>query len=105
MNKIKVTGVIAKLKKRCQQVTSKSANKKSLKEAMTASDVAIKCLNSKIAWEESFPKYDNREIKNIKNFNTSSVRSLAAEIESNFCVHISSTGTNDDIDAVLENFP
>ena len=33
------------------------------------------------------------------------VRSLAAEIESNFCVHISSTETNDEIDAVLENFP
>ena len=29
----------------------------------------------------------------------------AAETESNFCVHISSTETNDDIDAVLENFP
>ena len=53
-NQIKVSGVIAKLKKRGQQVTSKSASKKSLKEAMKASNVAMKCLNSKIAWEESF---------------------------------------------------
>ena len=54
VNEIKVSGVIAKLKKRGQQVTSKSASKKKLKEAMKASNVAIKCLNSKIAWEESF---------------------------------------------------
>ena len=76
INKIKVSGVIAKLKKRCQQVTSESASKKSLKEAMTASDVTIKCLNSKIAWEESFRKYDNGDVKNIKNFNSSRVRTF-----------------------------
>ena len=39
-----------------------------------------------------------------KKFNSSRVRSLAAEVESNFHVH-SSTETNDDIDAVLENLP
>ena len=49
INEKKVIEVIAKLKKWCQQVTSKSTSKKSLKEAMTAAAVAIKCLNSKIA--------------------------------------------------------
>ena len=49
--------------------------------------------------------YDNGEVKNIKDFNSSRVHSLAAEIESNFCVHTSSTETNDLIDTVLENFP
>ena len=48
--------------------------------------------------------YDNGEVKNIKDFNSSRVHSLAAEIESNFCVHTSSTGTNDHIDTVLETF-
>ena len=44
INETMVSGVIAMLKKRCHQAASKSENKKKLKEAVTASDVAIKCL-------------------------------------------------------------
>ena len=104
INKKMVIEVIAKLKKWCPQVTLKSTSKKSLKEAMTAAAVAIKYLNSKIVREESFQMYDNGEVKNIKDFNSSRVHSLVAEIESNFCVHTSSTETNDHIDTVLETF-
>ena len=72
---------------------------------MTASTIEIKCLNSKIAWEEAFRRYDNSEVKNMKDFSSSRVRSLASEVESNFCVNIPNNNTTNDIDAVLENFP
>ena len=72
---------------------------------MTASTVEIKSLNSKIAWEEAFRRYDNGEVKNMKDFSSSRVRSLASEVESNFCVNIPNNNTTNDTDAVLENFP
>ena len=53
--------------------------------------------------EGIFPDVSQR--LKIKNFNSCWVSSFSAEIESNFCVHTFSTETNDDIDAVLENFP
>ena len=106
INEINVCGVIGKLKKRCQQVsTSQSTSKKILKEAMTASTIEIECLNSKIAWKEAFRRYDNSEVKNMKDFSSSRVHSLALEVESNFCVNILNNSTTNDIDAVLGNFP
>ena len=98
INETVVSGVIAMLKKRCHLAASKSENKKSWKRQWQHP-----MLRSN-AWKFSW-RYDNSEVKNIKNFNSWRVCSLAAETESNFCVHISSTETNDDIDAVLENFP
>ena len=71
---------------------------------MTPSTVKIICLNSKIAWEEAFRRYDNGEVKNMKDFSSSRVRSLASEVESNFCVNIPNNNTTNDTDAFLENF-